>query len=71
MLFFDNEIGNCRDVAKLGVTCVYTPNGMTELLWREGLTKFAKRAFSDDSAQESMISKGEGNVDTVSDGVIL
>jgi len=43
MLFFDNEMQNCRDVAKLGVTCVYTPDGMTKRLWREGLDKFAKR----------------------------
>lgn len=43
MLFFDNEMQNCRDVAKLGVTCVYTPDGMTKRLWREGLDKFAKK----------------------------
>lgn len=31
MLFFDNERGNCRDVAALGVTCVYTPEGASSL----------------------------------------
>mmetsp|Transcript_29903 Transcript_29903/g.45872 ORF Transcript_29903/g.45872 Transcript_29903/m.45872 type:complete len:288 (+) Transcript_29903:82-945(+) len=29
MLFFDNESGNCREVAKLGVTVAYTPDGVT------------------------------------------
>ena len=26
MVFFDNEMHNCRSVAKLGVTCVYSPS---------------------------------------------
>ena len=26
-LFFDNEVWNCRDVEKLGVTCIHTPRG--------------------------------------------
>ncbi len=29
MVFFDNEPGNCRDVANIGVTSVYTPEGVT------------------------------------------
>eukprot|EP00192_Tetraselmis_astigmatica_P014565 CAMPEP_0117657336 /NCGR_PEP_ID=MMETSP0804-20121206/5276_1 /TAXON_ID=1074897 /ORGANISM="Tetraselmis astigmatica, Strain CCMP880" /LENGTH=161 /DNA_ID=CAMNT_0005463783 /DNA_START=61 /DNA_END=543 /DNA_ORIENTATION=+ len=33
MVFFDNEMRNCRDVAELGVICVYTPDGMTEEVW--------------------------------------
>lgn len=43
MVFFDNEQRNCIDVARLGVTCVYTPNGMTAAKWKEGLAAFAKR----------------------------
>jgi len=46
MLFFDNEMRNCRDVSKLGVTCVYTPDGMTERTWQQGLTDFAQSAAS-------------------------
>jgi len=42
MLFFDNEMRNCRDVARLGVTCVYTPDGMTARAWRDGLARFAQ-----------------------------
>ena len=33
ILFFDNELGNCRDVAALGVTVVYCPDGVTEEIW--------------------------------------
>ena len=39
-IFFDNESRNCRDVEKLGVTCVYTPDGMTEAVWKKGLEEF-------------------------------
>ena len=40
MLFFDNENGNIRTVSKLGVRCVYTPDGMTNEKWIEGLNMF-------------------------------
>ena len=40
MLFFDNEYGNIRNVEKLGVKCVYCPEGMTEKAWQEGLDMF-------------------------------
>ena len=40
MLFFDNEMGNIRSVSKLGVKCVYCPDGMTEKIWEEGLGMF-------------------------------
>lgn len=40
MLFFDNEMGNIRSVSKLGVQCVYCPDGMTQAIWDEGLNKF-------------------------------
>jgi hypothetical protein len=40
MIFFDNEIENCRVVAGVGATVVYTPQGMTRKLFQEGLGKF-------------------------------
>eukprot|EP01065_Artemidia_motanka_P007070 TRINITY_DN13473_c0_g1_i2.p2 TRINITY_DN13473_c0_g1~~TRINITY_DN13473_c0_g1_i2.p2 ORF type:complete len:188 (+),score=49.85 TRINITY_DN13473_c0_g1_i2:28-591(+) len=40
MIFFDNERGNLTTVAPLGVTCVYTPDGVTDRLWRLGLERF-------------------------------
>lgn len=40
MLFFDNEMGNIRNVSKLGVKCVYCPDGVTEKAWAEGLSLF-------------------------------
>ena len=40
MLFFDNERGNCRDVAPLGVTCCYCPEGVTAEIWRLALENF-------------------------------
>mmetsp|Transcript_9254 Transcript_9254/g.22994 ORF Transcript_9254/g.22994 Transcript_9254/m.22994 type:complete len:254 (-) Transcript_9254:98-859(-) len=33
MVFFDNEYGNCQQVASLGVSVVYCPNGVTRELW--------------------------------------
>eukprot|EP00892_Ulva_mutabilis_P001408 jgi/Ulvmu1/11268/UM073_0040.1 len=44
MLFFDNERWNCQDVSQLGVTCVYTPQGMTREKWLQGLREFAQVA---------------------------
>ena len=41
MLFFDNQMDNIQSVGKLGVVCMYTPNGMTKAFWTEGLAKFA------------------------------
>lgn len=40
MLFFDNEKWNCVEVARLGVVCVYTPNGLTSSAWQEGVSRF-------------------------------
>ena len=42
MLFFDNEMGNIRSVSKLGVCCIYCPDGVTHDVWEEGLATFAK-----------------------------
>ncbi|CAJ1935140.1 unnamed protein product [Cylindrotheca closterium] len=40
MVFFDNEAGNCKQVAKLGVTCVYTPKGVTYEAWQNAIQNF-------------------------------
>lgn len=40
MLFFDNERSNIASVKKLGVKCVYAPNGMIKDSWIEGLNMF-------------------------------
>mmetsp|Transcript_58205 Transcript_58205/g.87744 ORF Transcript_58205/g.87744 Transcript_58205/m.87744 type:complete len:306 (-) Transcript_58205:1265-2182(-) len=40
MLFFDNEAGNCKQVANLGVTTVYCPQGVTRSAWEEGIQNF-------------------------------
>lgn len=40
MIFFDDQYGNCRDVAELGVTVAYTPNGVTRQIFQEALGKF-------------------------------
>eukprot|EP00980_Cylindrotheca_fusiformis_P009620 scaffold2125_cov126-Cylindrotheca_fusiformis.AAC.13 len=40
IIFFDNEAGNCKQVAELGVTCVYAPKGMTYEAWENGLRHF-------------------------------
>lgn len=40
ILFFDNERGNCREVAKLGVVVAYCPDGVSKLLWDISLKAF-------------------------------
>ena len=40
MIFFDNQYGNCQTVAKLGVTVVYTPDGVTRKAFDEGVNAF-------------------------------
>lgn len=40
MLFFDNQMNNISSVSKLGVKCVYCPNGMTLDIWKKGLSLF-------------------------------
>ena len=48
MLFFDNERGNCDEIAELGVVVVYSPDGVTSQLWEIALKAFpdALRASS-------------------------
>ena len=38
--FFDNELRNIRSVEKLGVVCIYTPDGMTRDAWHQALEVF-------------------------------
>ncbi|KAL1504426.1 hypothetical protein AB1Y20_010832 [Prymnesium parvum] len=40
MLFFDNERENCLDVAALGVTVAWTPEGVTAGAWEQSLARF-------------------------------
>lgn len=40
MVFFDNEMRNIRSVQKLGVKCIYTPDGMTKEAWFEAIEMF-------------------------------
>mmetsp|Transcript_2335 Transcript_2335/g.2821 ORF Transcript_2335/g.2821 Transcript_2335/m.2821 type:complete len:241 (-) Transcript_2335:85-807(-) len=40
MVFFDNERGNCIQVAKLGVTVAYTPNGVKRTNWQQAIDNF-------------------------------
>jgi len=40
MLFFDNEYDNIRSVSTLGVKCVFCPDGVTEMAWKDGLKLF-------------------------------
>lgn len=37
MLFFDNEFGNCEEVASLGVSVAYCPRGVTRKVWDMGI----------------------------------
>ncbi len=41
-LFFDNELGNCQQVAKLGVTVCYCPRGVSEEDWNSAVENFPK-----------------------------
>ncbi|EFJ41078.1 hypothetical protein VOLCADRAFT_119798 [Volvox carteri f. nagariensis] len=41
MIFYDNERWNITECAKLGITCIYTPRGLTREAWERGLADFA------------------------------
>eukprot|EP00181_Compsopogon_caeruleus_P006301 CAMPEP_0184684756 /NCGR_PEP_ID=MMETSP0312-20130426/16621_1 /TAXON_ID=31354 /ORGANISM="Compsopogon coeruleus, Strain SAG 36.94" /LENGTH=186 /DNA_ID=CAMNT_0027138283 /DNA_START=387 /DNA_END=947 /DNA_ORIENTATION=+ len=41
MIFYDNEYHNVRTVEELGVFSVYTPDGMTDKVWKQSLEQFA------------------------------
>ena len=40
MLFLDNEMGNCKSVAAIGVTVAYTPEGVKADVWERALAAF-------------------------------
>ena len=40
MVFFDNESGNCRSIARLGVTVGYCPNGIKRGIWANTMAAF-------------------------------
>ena len=40
VLFFDNERDNCLDVAQLGCTVAWVPEGVTAVAWAETLERF-------------------------------
>jgi len=42
MIFFDNERGNLHSVQRLGVQCVYTPDGVTSKIWDKALADFKR-----------------------------
>mmetsp|Transcript_49134 Transcript_49134/g.84462 ORF Transcript_49134/g.84462 Transcript_49134/m.84462 type:complete len:247 (-) Transcript_49134:17-757(-) len=43
VLFFDNEYGNCQSVAKLGVSVVYCPDGVTQQTFDMGVRDFPRK----------------------------
>ncbi|KAI2495099.1 hypothetical protein MHU86_19413 [Fragilaria crotonensis] len=42
MVFFDNESGNCRSIARLGVTVGYCPDGVKREIWANTMAAFPK-----------------------------
>lgn len=44
ILFFDNERGNCNDIAAMGAVVVCSPDGVTSQLWEIGLREFPRAA---------------------------
>ena len=65
MIFYDNERGNCVDVAPLGVRCVYTPEGLTENAWNASL-----RAYEAVSAGAADDADGEVGDDRAWEGAL-
>ena len=43
MLFFDNEVWNCREVEQLGVLSIHTPRGLTLKDFNMGLKRYRNR----------------------------
>ena len=39
-IFFDNQRNNIDDVSRIGVTCVYCPEGMQRGVWEKGLASW-------------------------------
>lgn len=45
MVFFDNERGNCKKIAQLGVTACYCPQGLTKELFDYTMKRFPQRQW--------------------------
>lgn len=43
MIFYDNQMNNIHAVSRLGVHCVYCPDGLTKHVWEDGLAEYAKK----------------------------
>lgn len=43
MVFFDDEVRNIRDLAKLGVTAIHTPTGLSWKYFKQGMTIFSTK----------------------------
>lgn len=43
MIFYDNQMNNLEIVKKLGVTCVYTPDGIDKKLFNKSLENFPSK----------------------------
>lgn len=52
MIFFDNERRNFSNVRKLGVHCVHTPDGMTDVLFTGALEDYAAAKVKADVLRE-------------------
>jgi len=48
MIFFDDDTWNTREVSKLGVLCVYCPYGMSEEIWKLGISEYSNRRSKGD-----------------------
>ncbi len=55
MIFFDNQTNNCHTVAGIGVTVVYTPDGVTRAAFQVGGRR----------SQSCLLDRGEGEVRVV------
>lgn len=67
MLFFDNEHGNIRDCSAIGITCIYTPDGMTRQKWEEGLQKHAKAVAARSPETRDSVTVHDGPASSSSD----
>mmetsp|Transcript_1835 Transcript_1835/g.2602 ORF Transcript_1835/g.2602 Transcript_1835/m.2602 type:complete len:189 (-) Transcript_1835:74-640(-) len=43
MIFFDDDTWNTDEVSKLGVLCVHCPYGMSDAIWKLGISEYVSR----------------------------
>ena len=53
ILFFDNERGNCMDVAAIGTSVAFVPEGVTAKSWESALERFPEPGEIFDNRKES------------------